>query len=27
MTDVGHDILRNFLGYEKPSWAKEQVGE
>ena len=27
MTDVGHDILKNFLGYEKPSWAKEQVGE
>ncbi len=27
MTDVGHDILKNFLGYGKPSWAKEQVGE
>jgi anthranilate/para-aminobenzoate synthase component II len=27
MTDVGHDILKNFLGFSQPSRAKEQVGE
>ena len=27
MTDVGHDILKNFLGFSQPGWAKEQVGE
>jgi len=23
MTDVGHNILRNFLGYTKPRWSEE----
>ena len=27
MTDVGHDILKNFLGFSQPSWAMEQVSE
>jgi len=27
MTDVGHDILKNFLDFSQPSWAKEQVSE
>ncbi len=27
MTDVGHDILKNFLGFSQPSWVMEQVSE
>jgi len=27
MTDGGHDILKNFLGFSQPSWAMEQVSE
>ena len=25
MTDVGHAVLRNFLGYRQPAWPQEQV--
>jgi anthranilate synthase/aminodeoxychorismate synthase-like glutamine amidotransferase len=25
MTDVGHAVLRNFLGYRQPVWPKEKV--
>ena len=25
MTDVGHAVLRNFLGYRQPVWLREQV--
>ncbi|MDD4985972.1 MAG: aminodeoxychorismate/anthranilate synthase component II [Dehalococcoidales bacterium] len=27
MTDVGHDILKNFLSFSQPSWPREQTGE
>ena len=27
MTDVGHDVLRNFLNFVQPRWLEEQAGE